>query len=206
LDLDADPQAVSAVLDDDPVIGPLVRSRPGLRVPGHVDGAELAVRAVLGQQISVGRARALATGLAEEHGEALEQPSSGVVRLFPSAERLAAIDPRRLPMPRARGHALVRMCQALADGGLALDRSADRGQVRAALLAVPGIGPWTADYIAMRALGDPDVLLETDVGVRRACAALGVETGDLARVAQRWRPWRSYALMHLWDYEAKERP
>jgi AraC family transcriptional regulator, regulatory protein of adaptative response / DNA-3-methyladenine glycosylase II len=204
LDLDADPQAVLAVLGDDPLLGAQVRARPGLRVPGHVDGAELAVRAVLGQQVSVAQARALAARLVEEHGEPLEHPDGRVLRLFPGPQRLATLDPATLPMPRARGRALVALCRALADGALVLDRSVERDRVRAALLAVPGVGPWTAGYIAMRALGDPDVTLETDAGMRRACAALGVPTGDVARVARRWRPWRSYALMYLWNSETRE--
>ncbi|MDQ4085250.1 MAG: DNA-3-methyladenine glycosylase 2 family protein, partial [Actinomycetota bacterium] len=160
---------------------------------------ELAVRAVLGQQVSVARARALAARLVQEHGEALQHADGRVTRLFPSARRLATLDPGALPMPRARGRALVGLCAALADGAVLLDRSVDRERVRAALLAVPGIGPWTAGYIAMRALGDPDVMLETDVGVRRACAALGVPGSEVAQVSRRWRPWRSYALMYLWE-------
>jgi AraC family transcriptional regulator, regulatory protein of adaptative response / DNA-3-methyladenine glycosylase II len=205
LDLDADPQAVLAVLGDDPLLGARVSARPGVRVPGHVDGDELAVRAVLGQQISVGRARALAARLTAEYGEPLEHPTGPVTHAFPTAQRLAALDPDRLPMPRARGRALMMLCAALADGSLALDRSADRHRTRAALLAVTGIGPWTAGYIAMRALGDTDVMLDTDVGVRHACSALGVDPAGLADIAQRWRPWRSYALMHLWSGEASAR-
>jgi AraC family transcriptional regulator, regulatory protein of adaptative response / DNA-3-methyladenine glycosylase II len=205
LDLDADPQAVREALGGDALIGALVGSRPGLRVPGHVDGQELAARAVLGQQVSVSRARSLAARLAEDHGEPLEDASAGVVRLFPSAERLASIDPAALPMPRARGRALVELCAALAAGTVALDRSADRHSVREALLAVPGIGPWTADYVAMRALGDPDVMLPTDVGVRHACATLGVKPDDIGETTQRWRPWRSYALMYLWMMVTREK-
>jgi len=204
LDLDADPQAVHAELAGDAVIGRHVRARPGLRVPGHVDGAELAVRAVLGQQISVARAAALAARLTEEHGERLAHPVGPVVRLFPDAARLASVDPGVLPMPRTRGRALTTLCEAVADGSLALDRSGDRDEVRAALLALPGIGPWTSDYVAMRALGDPDVMLEADVGVRRACVALGVEPGRVAQFARRWRPWRSYALMYLWNLDVVE--
>jgi AraC family transcriptional regulator of adaptative response / DNA-3-methyladenine glycosylase II len=203
LDLDADPQAVHAALTPDPVVGARVRARPGLRVPGHVDGAELAVRAVLGQQISVTRARTLAARLVDEYGEPLPTPVDGVARLFPSARTLAGVDPQGLPLPRARGRALVALCEMLASGDLALDRSADRGATRAALLAVPGIGPWTAEYIAMRALGDPDVMLETDVGVRNACRDLGVDPGEIGPVARAWRPWRSYALMYLWSGEAE---
>jgi AraC family transcriptional regulator of adaptative response / DNA-3-methyladenine glycosylase II len=205
LDLDADPEAVASVLGGDPLIGGLVRARPGLRVPGHVDGAELAVRAVLGQQVSVSGARTLAARLAEEHGEPLASPRGDVDRLFPSADRLAEVDPTTLPMPRSRARALVALCEALAGGDVRLDRSADRREVRAALLAVPGVGPWTADYVAMRALGDPDVLLPTDLGVRRAFAALGVPPGDVEQTARRWRPWRSYALMHLWMMVTEEK-
>jgi AraC family transcriptional regulator, regulatory protein of adaptative response / DNA-3-methyladenine glycosylase II len=204
LDLDADPQAVHAVLGADALLGDHVRARAGLRVPGHVDGAELAVRAVLGQQISVARAASLAARLTEEYGERLKHPIGTVVRLFPDAARLASLDPGVLPMPRTRGRALVTLAAAVSDGSLALDRSGDREEVRAAMLALPGIGPWTADYVAMRALGDPDVMLETDVGVRRACASLGVEPGRVAQVARRWRPWRSYALMYLWNLDVVE--
>jgi len=198
-DLDADPQAVVTALGDDPLIGPLVRARPGLRVPGHVDGAELAVRAVLGQQISVARASALAARLVADYGEPVESSVPGVDRLFPSAQRLAEVDPSTLPMPRSRGRALVHLCEAVASGDIALDGSADRADVRAALLAVPGIGPWTAGYIAMRALGDTDVMLATDVGVRHACERLGIDPSDVDEIAQRWRPWRSYALMQMWN-------
>jgi AraC family transcriptional regulator, regulatory protein of adaptative response / DNA-3-methyladenine glycosylase II len=197
-DLDADPQAVVAALGDDGLIGRLVRARPGLRVPGHVDGAELAVRAVLGQQISVAQASAQAARLAQEYGEPVESSVPGVDRLFPSAQRLAEVDPATLPMPRSRGRALVHLCEALASGDIALDGSADRADVRAELMAVPGIGPWTAGYIAMRALGDTDVMLATDVGVRHACERLGIDPGDVGEIAQRWRPWRSYALMQMW--------
>jgi AraC family transcriptional regulator, regulatory protein of adaptative response / DNA-3-methyladenine glycosylase II len=196
-DLDADPRAVSGALGADAVIGPLVRARPGLRVPGHVDGTEVAVRAVLGQQVSVAGARTLAARLVDEYGEPLEPAVDGVARAFPSAERLADADPAALPMPRSRGRAVVALCAAITDGTLALDRSADRDAVRDALLMLPGVGRWTAGYIAMRALGDPDVMLDSDLGVRRACAGLGVDPDAVAGLARRWRPWRSYALMHL---------
>ncbi len=109
---------------------------------------------------------------------------------------LAEIDPETLPMPRARGRALTALCAALASGEIPLDRSADRDDVRQRLLAVPGIGPWTADYIALRALGHPDVFLPTDVGVRHALQRLAPAGQPLD--VTRWRPWRSYALLHLW--------
>ncbi len=198
LDADCDPIAVDDQLSADPLLAPLVRNRPGLRVPGHVDGVELAIRAVLGQQISVAGARTLAARLVAAYGEPLDLAGEHrVTHLFPAAEALAGIDPETIAMPRARGRALAAMAGALADGTIALDRSIDRGEVRAALLALPGIGPWTADYIALRALGDPDVFLPTDLGVRHAAERLGID--DVSARSETWRPWRSYALIHLWS-------
>ncbi|MDW5594540.1 AlkA N-terminal domain-containing protein [Conexibacter stalactiti] len=201
LDLDADPVAVDTALGRDELLGPLVRAMPGLRVPGAVDGAELAVRAVLGQQISVGGARTLAARLAAAHGEPLpEGMRDSLTHAFPTAAALAAIDPEQLPMPRARGRALVGMCAALAAGDVILDPGADRDEARAQLLALPGIGPWTAEYVAMRALGDPDAFPATDLGIRHAFAGLGQphDARAVAAIAERWRPWRSYAALHLW--------
>lgn len=206
LDADADPVSVDEALGSDGRLAPLVEATPGLRVPGHVDGHEIAVRAVLGQQISVAGARALAGTLVQRYGERLpvsatdtagDEPDP-VTHLFPSAEVLADVDPEDIPMPRARGRALNAMCAALARGDIPLDRSADRSDVRKSLLALPGIGPWTADYIAMRALGDPDVFLPTDVGVRNALGLFGEDPADAEELSHAWRPWRSYALMHLW--------
>jgi AraC family transcriptional regulator of adaptative response / DNA-3-methyladenine glycosylase II len=195
LDADCDPEAVDAHLGGDRVLAPLVRLRPGLRVPGHVDGEELAVRAILGQQISVGRARSLAGLLVDRYGE--PAPGAGT-RLFPTSEVLASLSPEELPMPRARGRALVGLCAALSAGDVALDRSADRAEVRGTLLALPGIGPWTASYIAMRALGDPDAFLPTDVGVRHGLQALGIDPSSAEEASRAWGPWRSYAQMHVW--------
>lgn len=193
LDADCDPLAVDDHFGGDPVIGPLVRATPGLRVPGHVDGDEVAVRAVLGQQVSVAGARTVAARLVAEHGRHLAQPDGELSRLFPEAVTVAGLDPESLPMPRARGRALTGLCAALADGTVALDRGPDRDDVRRRLLELPGIGPWTADYIALRALGHPDVFLPTDVGVRNALANAGATADGSA-----WSPWRSYALLHLW--------
>ncbi len=206
LDLDADPLAVDGALGADPLLGPLVRATPGLRVPGAVDGAELAVRAVLGQQVSVGGARTLAARLAAEHGSPLDEqlpscgPSSALTHAFPTAAAIAALDPERLPMPRARGRALIGLCAALADGGIQLDPGADRDETRQQLLALPGIGPWTAEYVAMRALGDPDAFPATDLGIRHAFARLDQphDARAVAAIAERWRPWRAYAALHLW--------
>ncbi|HET8561500.1 MAG TPA: AlkA N-terminal domain-containing protein [Marmoricola sp.] len=197
LDADCDPVAVDQALAEDPVLRPLVARRPGIRVPGHVDGAEIAVRAVLGQQVSVAAARTQAARLAAEYGEPL--PFDGdhaVTHLFPGSDVLAALAPESLPMPRARGRALTGLAAALADGRVRLDRSAERAEARAALLELPGIGPWTADYVAMRALGEPDAFLPTDLGVRGAAGRLGID--DIRSHSDAWRPWRSYALMHLW--------
>ncbi|MGA8208959.1 MAG: AlkA N-terminal domain-containing protein, partial [Nocardioidaceae bacterium] len=207
LDADCDPVAVSEELSGDPWLAGLVRHRPGLRVPGAVDGPETAVRAVLGQQISLLGAVSLGGKLVAAYGRPVprtdaDSPATGATgpdRLFPRPEDLAEVDPQRLPMVRARAHALVGLCAALAAGEVPLDRSADRAEVRRRLLALPGIGPWTADYVALRALGDPDVFLPTDLGVRRALAARGVDPASTDELSRGWRPWRSYALLHLWS-------
>jgi AraC family transcriptional regulator of adaptative response / DNA-3-methyladenine glycosylase II len=202
LDADCDPVAVGDAFAGDPVLGPEVRAIPGLRVPGHVDGPELAVRAVLGQQVSVTRARNLAGRLVEEHGVPVSTVVPGLTHLFPAPATLAALLPESLPMPRARGRALVGLAAALADGSVELDRGADRTTVREALLALPGIGPWTADYVALRALGAPDVFMATDLGVRHALEA----RPDAADLVEGWRPWRSYAQMYLWQAAATAVP
>jgi AraC family transcriptional regulator of adaptative response / DNA-3-methyladenine glycosylase II len=201
LDLDADPEAVAGRLGGDRLLGPLVRAAPGLRVPGSVDGAELAVRAVLGQQVSVPAARTGAGRLVAEHGEPLARPRGAVTALFPSPAALAALAPERLAMPRARARALVGLCRALADGGLRVDPGADRAEARRRLLALPGIGPWTAGYVAMRALIDPDVFLVEDLGVRHGLRRLGgpEDPREARSLAAAWAPWRSYASQHLWQ-------
>jgi AraC family transcriptional regulator, regulatory protein of adaptative response / DNA-3-methyladenine glycosylase II len=200
LDLDADPRAVAEHLGADALIGPLVRAAPGLRVPGSVDGAELAVRAVLGQQVSLSAARTAAGRLVAEHGEALGRPRGAVTALFPAPAVLAALDPARLAMPRARAGALVGLCRALAAGELCLDAAADRVDARQRLMALRGVGPWTAGYIAMRALGDRDVFLAEDLGVRHALRRLGGpdDPRRAKALAAAWAPWRSYATQQLW--------
>jgi AraC family transcriptional regulator of adaptative response / DNA-3-methyladenine glycosylase II len=207
LDLDSDPVAVSDVLGADRVLGSAVRSRPGLRVPGAVDGAELAIRAVLGQQVSVAGAATLAGRLVQACGEPLAHPRGSVTHLFPSAARIAELDPASLGMPRSRGAAVLGLARALASGEIVLDAGADRDLARERLLALRGIGPWTADYIAMRALGDADAFLPTDLGVRRGLEARGLDGSPsrAARVAEAWRPYRAYAVMHLWAVAAARR-
>jgi AraC family transcriptional regulator of adaptative response / DNA-3-methyladenine glycosylase II len=158
------------------------------------------VRAVLGQQVSIAGAVTLAGRLVAGYGEELEHPLGAVTHLFPSAAALAGANPEHLAMPRARRHALIGLADSLARGDLRLDPALDRARARERLLALPGIGPWTADYIAMRALGDRDAFLPGDLGVRHALEALG-EDGSPAsagRLAEPWRFFRAYALQHLW--------
>ena len=200
LDLDSDPLSVAEALGGDPLLGPLVRAAPGRRVAGHVDGHELAMRAVLGQQVSIAGARTLAGRLVAEYGQPLERPLGAVTHVFPQVEALAAVDPERLAMPRARRRALLGLAGALAGGDLTLDAGADRGETRRRLLELPGVGPWTTEYIAMRAMRDPDAFLPSDLGVRHALQQLGHDGQPTAaqRLAERWRPYRAYALQHLW--------
>ena len=199
LDLDVDPAQVDASLARDPLLAPLVAARPGLRVPGSVDGVETALFAVLGQQVSLGAARTFAGRLLAAFGTVAEV--SGELRLasLPAPGLLVEAGPARLQqatgVTSARSRALHAVASAAADG-LHLGRDADRAATRAALLALPGIGPWTADYVALRCLGDPDAWLPGDLVLRRA---LGVATAREAQArAVGWRPWRGYALLHLW--------
>src|SRR5690242_8063177 len=173
LDLDADPEAVTGYLSADPVLGPLALANPGRRSPGHVDGSELALRAVLGQQVSVAAARRLGARLVAAYGKPLSRPDGPLTHCFPEAETLAAADPAALPMPRSRALALTGLGACLASGELVLDPGAERDRAEAVLLVLPGIGPWTASYIRMRALSDPDAFLPSDVGVLDALARLG---------------------------------
>jgi AraC family transcriptional regulator of adaptative response / DNA-3-methyladenine glycosylase II len=198
-DLDADPAAVVGALGDDPLLGAAAHADPGLRVPGNPDAAEVAVRAVIGQQVSVAGARTIAGRLVAEHGEPLARAVGAVTHAFPSPAALAAVDPESLPMPRSRGRALTGLAAALADGELVLDR-ADPAAAHAGLVALPGIGPWTAAYVCMRALGDRDAFLPTDLGVHRGLERLGADGSPkaAATLAASWRPYRAYALHHLW--------
>lgn len=204
LDLDADPGAVAEALGGDPFLGPIVAAHPGLRSPGHVDPAELAVRAVLGQQVSVRAARTLAGRLVERFGEplapGLEAPGGGLTHVFPSPDALAAADPAGFSIPVARGRALAGLCEAIASGWIDLGPGCDRDEVERRLVELRGIGPWTAGYVRMRGLGDPDVFLHGDLGVRMALEAGGrrATPAAAAREAREWSPWRSYANHALW--------
>ncbi|HEY2428361.1 MAG TPA: AlkA N-terminal domain-containing protein [Acidimicrobiales bacterium] len=197
LDLDADPVAVDGVLGADPILAPLVIARPGKRVPGTVEGDELAIRAILGQQVSVAGARTLAARLVVAAGAPLAAPDGTLTHRFPTAEALSrhlSEGRNGLGLTGARRATLARVAGALATGDLALDPGVDRDEAVTALGRTPGVGPWTTAYVAMRALGDPDAFPAGDLGLRKALAALG-GTAQPAR----WRPWRAYAAHHLWD-------
>jgi len=200
LDLDADPLSVVEVLSQDRRLGAIVRKRPGLRAPGAVDGTELAIQAILGQQVSLVAARTLATRLVTAHGDVLKIADPTLRYLFPRAGAIADADLSTLGVPNTRRATLRALARAVADGDLALDPGADRAETYQQLMRVPGIGDWTAGYIVMRALGDPDTFLGSDLGIKKAGARLGL--GDNLRAisehAAAWRPWRTYATHHLW--------
>jgi AraC family transcriptional regulator of adaptative response / DNA-3-methyladenine glycosylase II len=220
LDLDADCAAVEAALAADPWIRPLVEARPGLSLPGTSDGAELALRAVLGQQVSLARATAAASRLAADLSDphpGTASPHSGTASAhsgtasahsatasplrypFPSVEAIAEMPIEKIALPSARAATLQTLARAIRAGDVELDVGADRERATQALCAIKGIGPWTVGYVRMRALGDPDVFLQGDVGVRRALESrAAVGSPDPAR----WRPWASYAVAHLWAAQA----
>ncbi|HEX6343691.1 AlkA N-terminal domain-containing protein [Umezawaea sp.] len=198
LDLDADPVAVDDQLSTDPVLAPLVLKEPGRRVPRTTDPEEFAIRAVLGQQVSTAAARTHAARLVRAHGEPITDRDGGLTHLFPTTEALADLDPEALAMPRSRRATLIGLVAALPD--LDLGPGGDWDRARAHLGALPGIGPWTVETIAMRALGDPDAFLATDLGIKAAAESLGLPTkpAELVRRSASWSPWRAYAVQHLW--------
>ncbi len=200
LDLDADPLAIAEALGSDEVIGHLVRARPGLRVPGCVDGAELALRAVLGQQVSLRAAQRQTARLIETFGTPLEQPLGTVTHQFPDAAVLAEAEPRSFAGPAQHRETLQTLAARLAYGEIRIDDSSDPTEALARLLDIPGIGPWTAGYVAMRGFHDPDAFPPGDAGVRRALRALSRPDDPrcVAVMQQRWRPWRAYAALQLW--------
>jgi AraC family transcriptional regulator of adaptative response / DNA-3-methyladenine glycosylase II len=200
LDLDADPLSVVEVLSKDRRLSPIVKKRPGLRAPGAVDGTELAIQAVLGQQVSLAAARTLAARLVTAHGDAIKIVDPTLTHLFPAADAIAGADLSRLGVPQTRRTTLRALAGAVARGTLTLDPGADRAETYHKLLGLPGIGEWTAGYILMRALGDPDTFLSNDLGIKKAGARLGLGSTPraIADHASAWRPWRTYATHHLW--------
>ncbi|SEJ25103.1 AlkA N-terminal domain-containing protein [Demequina mangrovi] len=205
LDLDADPVAIDEALSADPLLHAHVAAAPGLRVPGAVEPFEMVVRAIVGQQVSVAGARSTLGTLVATFGADLSVPGgaperepavlSVPTRVFPAPEALADVDPGMGLMPRARWRAVSGAARAMLDGDLDLGPGADRAGARRALLAIPGIGPWTAEYVALRALGDPDAFPNGDLVLRKAT---GLDGPALERAAEAWRPWRAYAALHLW--------
>jgi AraC family transcriptional regulator, regulatory protein of adaptative response / DNA-3-methyladenine glycosylase II len=202
LDLDADAAAIDAALGVDPDLAPSVAATPGIRVPGSLDPQETLFRAMIGQQVSVASARTALTRLAAELGERLPGMAGGdtLDRLFPTAEAIAQHGRGVLRGPTARINAIMGVAEALATGALVLDVGESRAELEERLTVLPGIGPWTAGYVAMRVLGSPDILLTSDLALRQGAAKLGLpaEARALALHGERWAPWRSYAGMHLW--------
>jgi AraC family transcriptional regulator of adaptative response / DNA-3-methyladenine glycosylase II len=204
-DLSADPEAIAAHLGHDPDLAPRLAARPGLRVPGAWDGFELAIRAILGQQISVTAATGLAARLVRDHGaplpESLAGAAPGVTHVFPTAAALARADLGSLPMPRARSSALAALARAADDDAALFEPAATVEDAVRRLRALPGIGEWTAQYIALRALREPDAFPAADIGLQRSLAdPAGVRpsTAALLARAEAWRPWRGYGALHLW--------
>ncbi|PRY56883.1 AlkA N-terminal domain-containing protein [Glycomyces artemisiae] len=199
LDLDADPQAPMEALAADEALAPLVAKTPGRRVPRKADPDEYAIRAVIGQQVSTASAATIAARLAERYGEPVDDPDGGLARLFPDPAALAEADPAHLPMPGSRKRTVLALAAALADGSVELGPGADWPTARAQLAQVPGVGPWTVEMVAMRAMGDPDAFPAGDLGVIKGAAALGLGAGRaLEARSQAWRPWRAYAVQYLW--------
>ncbi|WP_435870863.1 DNA-3-methyladenine glycosylase 2 family protein [Leifsonia williamsii] len=198
LDLDADADAIDTALAADPALAPSVAASPGRRVPGAVDAEEVLFRALIGQQVSVAAARTALARLTAAIGEPIDL--GGFTRLFPTAQAIAERGREVLRGPARRIDAIVGAAAALADGSLTIDVGESRDELEARLLALPGVGPWTAGYVAMRVLGSPDVLLTGDLALRQGAARLGLPSDPkaLAERGTAWAPWRSYAGMHLW--------
>jgi AraC family transcriptional regulator of adaptative response / DNA-3-methyladenine glycosylase II len=194
-------------LGSDALLAPLVEARPGLRRPGAFDGFELAMRAVLGQQVTVAGASTLAGRLVAIAGEPLDAPSQGITHLFPSPDQVAEADLSGLGIPAARRKTIRGLAEEVASGRLVLDGSEDLDETTDRLLALPGIGSWTASYIAMRALGEDDAFPAGDLGLQRASSKLGgpATASGLRARAERWRPWRAYAALHLWTSSSDRR-
>ncbi len=200
LDLDADPEAVVDFLGADRDLAAVVAKHPGQRIPRTVDEHELALRAVIGQQVSMKAARTHTARIAKAHGMPITDPEGGLTHVFPSAEQLAGLDPTTLALPKSRQRSVVGLVCALAEGTVTLSPGCDWQRARCQLLDLPGVGPWTTELIAMRGLGDPDAFPVADGGVRTAAKHLGLpsDARTLSDHSTKWRPWRSYATQHLW--------
>lgn len=200
-DLDADPTAIDASLGRDAALAPLVAARPGLRVPGGWSGFEIAVRAVLGQQVTVRGATTLCGRLVVAFGRPLGAVAGGGLRhLFPCPEDLASADLASIGIPRARAATLAALARGVAAGAVRLESLSGLDDAVARLSALPGIGPWTAHYVAMRALGESDAFPASDLGIRRALSSGRlVSPAEVEERAEGWRPWRAYAAVHLWS-------
>jgi len=199
-DLSANPRAIGRVLSKDPLLAPLVARRPGLRVPGAWDPFEVAVRAVLGQQISVAGARTLAGRLVALCGRPLPSRLArpGLTHVFPSPGDIAEADVARIGLPRARAAALKAFARAVADRSFRLEAPNGLPDFEARLTDLPGFGPWTAHVIALRAFGEGDAFPAGDLGLVKALERAGVTKSRIAARAERWRPYRAYATLHLW--------
>lgn len=195
LDLDADPDAISAHLSKDPKLRAIITRRPGMRVPGAFDGFELATRAILGQQVSVRAATTLAGRLADRFGERLATPEGSLTHYFPTPARLTEAEIEAIGLPARRAATIRGLAAAVTAGDIMLDGTADLAETKERLLALPGLGPWTVAYIAMRSLRDPDAFLSTDLGVKHATERLKID----GQRNERWSPWRAYATMYLWS-------
>ncbi len=203
LDLDADPAVIEARLRESGDLDDLLDRRPGLRSPGEVDGVDAAIRAVIHQQVSVASARGVASRLVRTHGDPLDVPVGAVDRVFPTPEAWAVLNPDALGLPKSRAQTIVTVADAIASGQVDLSPSADRSAARESMMGLKGIGPWTAQIVSMKALSDPDAFTAGDLALRRVAGRLGLpdDVDGLNLHAERWRPWRSYAMHHLWaDY------
>jgi AraC family transcriptional regulator of adaptative response / DNA-3-methyladenine glycosylase II len=202
-DLDADPAKIAAALQRDPQLRGLAKRRPGIRIPGTCDAFESGVRAIVGQQVSVAAGLTLLTRVTERAGAALKHPQPGVTRLFPTPGALAQCNLGDFGVPRARAAALQGFAGAVQDGVVAFHESGER--VVRALAGLPGVGPWTAGYVALRGLGDPDGFPAGDLILRQQASATGtaLTARELNARAELWRPFRGYAAMHLWEGHAQ---
>lgn len=211
LDLDADPEAAIDVLSTDPTLAAVVTKAPGQRIPRTVDEQELAMRVVIGQQVSTKAARTHARRLVDAYGSPMHDANGSLTHVFPTATRLADIDARTLAFPASRQRTFMTLARALAEGDVVLDAGCDWNVAREQLLAIRGIGPWTAEVIAMRGLGDPDAFPASDLGVLIAAKQSGLPADAKALIehSSRWRPWRAYATQHLWtalDHDVNDWP